>query len=141
MLRMSLVATVTRSYRPFDVLGKDALEMTARKRGQSLDAHTVDRILGEMLRLPPHPDVIPALTRLQGAGFRMATLTNSALPALQAQLLHAELSDFFEKQLSVEAVGLFKPAPETYQSHWLRRNEERLFCFRSYAGQSPAACG
>jgi 2-haloacid dehalogenase len=30
MLRLSLVATVTRTYRPFDELGRDALAMTAR---------------------------------------------------------------------------------------------------------------
>jgi 2-haloacid dehalogenase len=67
-----------------------------------------------MLRLPPHPDVIPALTRLQDAGFCMATLTNSAPPALNAQLTHAGLTEFFERRLSVESVQLFKPAPETY---------------------------
>ena len=67
-----------------------------------------------MLSLPPHPDVVPALTRLQDAGFRMATFTNSAPAVLKAQLVHAGLSDFFERQLSVDAVGLFKPAPETY---------------------------
>jgi 2-haloacid dehalogenase len=114
MLRLSLVATVTRAYRPFNVLGRDALVMTARKHGVDLDSTTIDTILGGMLHLPPHPDVIPALTRLQDAGFRMATLTNSAPPAIAAQLANAGLETFFEKQLSVDAVQLFKPAPETY---------------------------
>jgi 2-haloacid dehalogenase len=115
MLRLSLVATVTRTYRPFDVLGKDALVTTARKRGVDLGPAAIDTILGDMLRLPPHPDVIPALTQLREAGFRMATLTNSAPPALRAQLAHAGLDDFFERQFSVDAVQLFKPAPETYR--------------------------
>ena len=97
MLRLSLVATVTQTYRPFDVLGKDALGMTAQKHGLALDQQTIDTVLGDMLRLPPHPDVIPALTRLRDAGFRLATLTNSAPPALAAQLTHAGLTDFFEK--------------------------------------------
>jgi 2-haloacid dehalogenase len=114
MLRLSLVATVTRTYRPFAVLGKDALAMTGQKHGLDLSAATIDTILDNMLHLPPHPDVIPALTRLQNAGFRMATLTNSAPPALSAQLTHAGLTDFFERQLFVDAVQLFKPAPETY---------------------------
>lgn len=114
MLRLSLVATVTTTYRPFDVLGKDALSMTAQKHGLKLPAAAIDTIVGEMLRLPPHPDVIPALTRLRDAGYRLATLTNSAKPALTAQLKHAGLTKFFERQLSVEAVQRFKPAPETY---------------------------
>ena len=114
MLRLSLVATVTRTYRRFDVLGQDALVMTARKHELDLDAATRDTILGDMLRLPAHPDVIPALRQLKDAGFRMATLSNSAPPVLAAQLNHAGLAGYFERQLSVEAVRLFKPAPETY---------------------------
>ena len=114
MLRLSLVATVTRTYRPFDVLGKDALAITASKHGLTLDQATIDTILGDMERLPPHPDVIPALTRLQEAGFRLASLTNSAPSVQAAQLKFAGLSHFFEQQFSVEAVRLFKPAPETY---------------------------
>ena len=115
MLRLSLVATVTRTYRPFDMLGKDALVITAGKHGLALKNEVIDTIVGDMERLPPHPDVIPALNRLRDAGFRMATLTNSAPPVLAAQLAYAGLTEFFEQQISVEGVRLFKPAPETYR--------------------------
>ena len=115
MLRLSLVATVTRTYRPFDMLGKDALMITAGNHGLALENEAIDNILDDMQRLPPHPDVIPALTRLRDTGFRMATLTNSAPPVLAAQMTHASLTEFFEQQISVEAVRLFKPAPETYR--------------------------
>ena len=115
MLRLSLVATITRTYRPFDVLGKDALATTARKHQVDLSSTTIESIVGQMQQLPPHPDVIPALKRLQAAGYRMATLTNSAPKMLHNQLTHAGLVDFFEKRLSVEAVQLFKPASETYR--------------------------
>lgn len=115
MLRHSMVATVTRSYRPFDELGRDALAMVGKKYELELDSTAIEGVIGEMSRLPPHSDVIPALTQLRDAGFRMATLTNSAPPVLSAQLNYAGLADFFERQFSVEAVGLFKPAPETYR--------------------------
>lgn len=115
MLRLSLVATVTRTYRPFAELGRDALLTTARKQGLELDTAVPDDILGTMLRLPPYPDVIPALTRLRDAGFRLVTLTNSAPSAQAAQLAYAGLTDFFERQFSVESVQLFKPAPEAYR--------------------------
>jgi 2-haloacid dehalogenase len=115
LLRLSLVATVTRTYRPFDLLGREALLTTARKHGLDLEATVPDTILDTMAHLPPHPDVIPALTRLRQAGYRMATLTNSPPKMLATQLTHAGLSDFFEAQFSVEVVQLFKPAPETYR--------------------------
>jgi 2-haloacid dehalogenase len=115
MLRLSLVATVTRTYRPFDVLGEDALVMTAKKHGVDISSDVIETILSSMLSLAPHPDVIPGLSILQDAGFRMATLTNSSPSMLAAQLSNAGIEMFFERQLSVEAVQLFKPAPETYQ--------------------------
>lgn len=115
MLRLSLVATVTRTYRPFDVLGKDAIVMTAQKHGVELNKTAIKSILGGMLCLPPHPDVIPALSRLQDLGFRMATLTNSTPVSVNAQLAYAGLEKYFERQLSVDAVQLFKPALETYR--------------------------
>lgn len=115
LLRHSMVATVTRSYRAFDELGRDALAMVAKKYGVEPDTTAIEGVIGEMSRLPPHADVIPALTELRDAGFRMAALTNSAPPVLSAQLNHAGLTDFFERQFSVEAVGLFKPASETYR--------------------------
>jgi 2-haloacid dehalogenase len=114
MLRHSLVATITRTYQPFDVLGKDALRMTSVRKGVVLSPEDVETITAQMRALPPHPDVVPALTRLKDAGVRMATLTNSPPPALAAQLEFAKLTDFFERQITVDAVKLFKPAPEPY---------------------------
>lgn len=115
MLRLSLVATITRTYRPFDVLGREALEATARNHQLSLDSAVYEAIIHQLLNLPPHPDVEPALTRLQEAGYRLAALTNSAPAALASQMKASGLGKFFERTMSVEAVRLFKPAPETYQ--------------------------
>ena len=114
MLRNSLVATVTKTYAPFDAQGVAALRLTAQRAGIDLSLEDSDAVMGEMKELPPHPDVVPALRRLQEAGLRMATLTNSPPPVVEAQILNAGLGEFFERLLSVEAVGLFKPAPETY---------------------------
>lgn len=68
-----------------------------------------------MRQLPPHPDVQPALERLQANGIRLATLTNSNVELAEAQLAFAGLRDFFEVRLSVEEVRRLKPAPEVYQ--------------------------
>jgi 2-haloacid dehalogenase len=67
-----------------------------------------------MSKMPAHSDVVPALTRLRDAGFRLVTLTNSASSASPTPLEKAGLSPFFERTFSIETVGKFKPAPETY---------------------------
>lgn len=115
LLRQSLVATITRSYRPFDELGRDALRMVAKKQGAVASRKAIRETVDEMLRLPPHSDVVAALSELRDAGVRMATLTNSSMQMQAQQLENAGLSGFFERQFSVEAVKLFKPAPQTYQ--------------------------
>ena len=89
--------------------------MVAEKRGTVLDPKNRKLVLSQMRQLPPHPEVLDALTRLRDAGLRLATLTNSPLPVLTDQLTNAGLIHLFEQTLSVDNVQRFKPAPETYR--------------------------
>lgn len=68
-----------------------------------------------MLALPPHAEVRDALKRVQEAGLRMVTLTNSSQRTVEEQLKNADLSNYFERKFSVDSVRRYKPAPETYQ--------------------------
>lgn len=115
MLRNSMVATMTGTYAPFDRQGIDALLSTASKVGAKVTEAQAEEVLAGMNELPPHSDVIPALEQLSRDGHRMATLTNSSSRVLSAQIQNAGLGEYFESLLSVEKVGLFKPAPETYR--------------------------
>lgn len=45
--------------------------MVASRHGIALDDSAQDRVLGGMRRLPPHPEVPDALSRLQEAGLRL----------------------------------------------------------------------
>jgi 2-haloacid dehalogenase len=67
-----------------------------------------------MRRLPPHPEVVDSLERLQQAGYRMAALSNGAPDVLHDQMVHADLDGFFDAVLSADAVQRLKPAPEPY---------------------------
>ena len=60
-------------------------------------------------------EVPGALALLREAGFRMVTLTNNPLPVVEAQMAHAGLQHFFERNFSVDRVRRFKPAPEPYR--------------------------
>lgn len=116
LLRHSLVATVTDTYLPFDVLGVDALQLVAAKAGSDLSEGGAAHVVDGMRHLPPHPDVRPAITRLRDHGFRIATLTNSPPHLLNAQLTNAEIADLFDMTLTVDPVRKFKPHPDTYRS-------------------------
>lgn len=126
LLHGSLVATLTDSYEDFGAIGRRALDVVSARRGVELSVERRDAILGTMRRLPPHPDVPGALARLRGAGFRLATLTNSSHATVRAQLEFAGLSDAFDQVLSVEDVRRFKPAPEPYRMAAERLDVEPL---------------
>jgi 2-haloacid dehalogenase len=114
LLHGSLVATLTDSYEDFASIARRSLDAVASRRGRSLPAAERDAILGTMRRLPAHPEVPDALSRLRSAGFPLATLTNSSPDMARAQLAHAGILDLFEHVLSVEEVRRYKPAVEPY---------------------------
>ncbi|MDZ4767609.1 MAG: haloacid dehalogenase type II [Chloroflexota bacterium] len=113
-IQSALVATVTDAYTPFGQIGMAALEMTAARRGISLDPADKQMIGQTLSSLPPHPEVRAHLQRLHDAGFRIAALTNSTVAVAEAQLTHAGLRDLFELVLSGDEVQRLKPAPEPY---------------------------
>ncbi len=119
LLQYSLVMTVSDHYAAFPDIGAAALQMLARNAGIALSETEAKAALAPMRWLPPHADVIPALERLSARGWRMATLTNSSQAGVKAQMAHAGLTPFFERQLSVESVGKFKPHADVY--HWAAR--------------------
>jgi 2-haloacid dehalogenase len=100
---------------------------TVRRTGRREPAHAgvnprrgvadgdIDELKTRMNTMPAHADVVPALSRLRAAGFRLVTLTNSASASSPTPLERAGIGEFFERSFSVESVRKFKPAPETYR--------------------------
>jgi 2-haloacid dehalogenase len=115
LLHSSLVSTLGDDYHDFGSLAGAALEMLAARHEVSLGESDRSVIVRGMEQLPPHPDVKDSLERLRSAGFRLATLTNSSRSMVGAQMDNANLSEYFDVQLSVDEVRRFKPAPEVYQ--------------------------
>ncbi len=115
LILYSQTMTLSGLYTPFGVLAVGSLRMVAAIRGVTVADADIDELKKLMNTMPAHPDVVPALTRLRDAGFRMVTLTNSASAASPTPLERAGIGKFFERSFSVEAVRKFKPAPETYR--------------------------
>ncbi|MGI4756772.1 MAG: haloacid dehalogenase type II [Janthinobacterium lividum] len=114
VLLYSQTATILGEYQDFSELAKQALRMVSSAKKLPLDTHAEQEIVEGMLSLPAYPEVRTALQQLNTSGFRLAALTNSAERSAKTQLKYAELSELFDRVLSVDAVQRFKPAPETY---------------------------
>jgi len=114
LILYSQTMTLSGLYTPFGVLAVGTLRMVASIHGATVTDSDIDELKARMNTMPAHPDVVPALTRLRDAGFRLVTLTNSASASSPTPLERAGLGGFFERSFSVETVRKFKPAPETY---------------------------
>ena len=118
LLHYSLVHNATDRYAPFGEIAVAALQLTAERLGHPLDPEAARDALAALRTLPPHPEVPAALERLRSAGFRLAALTNGSEEGMQDQLAFAELTPYFERQLSVAGAGCFKPDRRVYD--WAR---------------------
>jgi 2-haloacid dehalogenase len=115
LLMHSMSVTLAEHYVDFFTLGQGVLRMLATTRGVDVGDDDVAALKQAMLTMPAHPDVEDGLLMLRDKGFRLVTLTNSPPnPDGPSPLTHAKLSHLFERQFSVEACRMFKPAPTTY---------------------------
>src|SRR5262245_32379763 len=119
MLHHSLVTTVADHYSDFGDIGAACLRMIAKNQGITLTEEAAKKAVSPIRSLPAHADVAPALERLRDAKYRMVTLTNSGTAAVADQMKNSGLDKFFEKLLSVEEVGLYKPHTHVYR--WAAR--------------------
>jgi len=74
----------------------------------------VDHVMGGLGSLGLHPDVAPGVEALAGSGIRLVTLSNGSTSIAQKLLEEAGLADRFERLLSVEQAGIWKPARAAY---------------------------
>ncbi|MCF7701600.1 haloacid dehalogenase type II [Loktanella sp. M215] len=116
LILYSEALTLSGLYTPFGELAGGTLRMVGETKGIEIRDSDIDDLKDHIGSMPALSDVAPALEKLHNAGFRLVTLTNSPPGPSPKPLDRAGLSGFFERSFSVDDVGRFKPAPETYQS-------------------------
>lgn len=115
LLHYSLVDNCTTQYHDFTAIANATLDMAAKAFNKSICDKEKKEALATIKRLSAYPDVAKGLKILKQSGFRLATLTNSPLTTLTAQLKNADLSEYFEATLSVDRIKKYKPALKTYK--------------------------
>lgn len=81
--------------------------------GRSTD-DAVRHVMEGFAGLSVHPDVPDGVAALAALGLRLVTLSNGSTSVAQGLFERAGISDRFERLLSVEEAGTWKPAPGSY---------------------------
>lgn len=99
----------------FSTIGEGVLRGLFHEHAPNRDADAaVQHVLGGFSSLDVHPDVPAGVRALADAGLRLVTLTNGATSVGEQLLTRAGVLDRFERLLSVEDAGRWKPAPQSY---------------------------
>jgi len=77
-------------------------------------ADAASYIMDGFAGLPVHVDVPDGIGALGGLGIRLATLSNGSASVAEALFDRAGIREHFERLLTVEDAGRWKPAPEAY---------------------------
>lgn len=101
-------------YVEFSQCTEEALNFCCQSFDLSLLQTQKSRLMAAYAVLPPFPDVKSSLQSLNDEGHRCFAFSNGSSAALKQLLDHAELSEWLEGIVSVEAVQTFKPSPKVY---------------------------
>lgn len=116
VLRDGFALTAAGATARFADLG--AAVLATMLHGVSLDRSLDDatrHVLGGFTELSVHPDVVDGVRALAAKGQRLATLSNGAASVAEGLLQRAGVADVFERLLSVEDAGVWKPAAGAYR--------------------------
>lgn len=116
LLRDGFALAAAGASEPFAALGAEVLRV--RLHDQPLDRpldDAVDHVMQGFTELGVHSDVPEGVRRLSDLGIRLVTLSNGAASVAQALLERAGVRDRFERLLTVEDAGVWKPAVGAYR--------------------------
>jgi 2-haloacid dehalogenase len=118
-LEYSWVRTLADKRLDFWALTEQALDH-ALKRFPAVDPMIREKLLDSYWRLEAFPDAHPALEKLRRQGAGIAIFTNGTFAMADAAANAAAIAPLVDLIVSVDEVGQFKTAPETYR-HVARR--------------------
>ena len=113
-LQYTWLRAVTGAHTDFWQVTQDVLDWALEANKLDDDAPLRERLLALYWELSAYPEVPTVLSHLKTAGLNTAILSNGSPEMLQGAVRSAELEAVLDDVLSVESVGIFKPAAAVY---------------------------
>ncbi len=113
-LEYSWLRAIMGAHADFATVTAEALDWAMEAQGLGTERGLRSILLGLYDTLAPYPEVPAVLTALGQKGARLAILSNGSPGMLHAAMNSAGIAPLIEAALSVEDVGMFKPAACVY---------------------------
>jgi len=98
-------------YAPFSAVTREALAHSCEALDLELGRERSEALMAEYLRLDTYPEVPKAFSSL--AGIKKAILSNGSPDMLEPLVAHSGLQ--LDAVISVDELGIYKPAPQVYE--------------------------
>lgn len=141
-LQYTWLRAITDEHDDFWRVTQDALDWALEAAGQDGDPHLRERLLDLYWELEAFPEVPDMLARLKDGGLVTAILSNGSPPMLKGAVDSAGIGGLLDEVLSVESVGIYKPASAVYslvRNRFGCEREEVLFVSSNGWDASAAA--
>jgi 2-haloacid dehalogenase len=109
-------ALLGREHRPYREIGQEALGYTLERAGIGHTREEVSRLVAQIERLKPFPDVTSALAEISAHGLRLVILSNGDPDMLAAGVSFSGTGHLWDRVISVAEAGSFKPGAVTYRT-------------------------
>jgi len=133
-LQYTWLRSLMGAYEDFWTLTGDALDFAMESVGLN-NADLRKKLMELYLQLDAYPEVKETLDALKTKGLKTAILSNGSPEMLNAAVQNADISEVLDAQISVDSIGIYKPAPEVYglveREMGVKRNK---VCFLSSNG-------
>ena len=124
-LQYTWLRAVTGAHADFWQVTQDGLDWALEAAGLDGQPALRQRLLDLYWELSAYPEVPAMLRALKDAGYQTAILSNGSPQMLAGAVDSAGLGDVLDDVLSVESVGIFKPAAAVYDLVGQRFGDER----------------
>jgi 2-haloacid dehalogenase len=113
-LQYTWLRAITGAHTDFWTVTQDGLDWALDATGLAGNAALRERLLALYWELQAYPEVPAMLSALKQAGLNTAILSNGSPDMLQGAVASAQIGGLLDDVLSVETVGIFKPAEAVY---------------------------
>jgi 2-haloacid dehalogenase len=115
ILRDGFALTAVGENPPFAGVARELLlsQLSQSALNRSVE-EAAEHVMHGFASLELHADVASGVDRLQQDGYRLVTFSNGATSVAERLLTAGNLRDCFERLLSVEDAGAWKPSPKAY---------------------------